>query len=596
MNSKLLPQLVAEVKEVKKLHAQQPKLEIQGSEIRKGLEVSRLAMQDVEFVNLTPYGKQWYRRADNTPEGKLKVTDAETKFERELTEVTQQILKEFVGDELLDYPNDIFSFDNYRVDCWRNFKKGIEIRHVVSNMNEKREEEFRKFSKPLSKPKLYEITQSEQDGLQLIDELIPTVKSSDAWEDLNSMFRRKHTNVGYPWFRNDRAVDPKTKLTFGQLADREAKKLSPHMVVNYPFTAFGRNQRGKARPILGGSRLQALVFNQLEAPEIAAYKEKSLIFKGYLSRDELKPWLIKMGQYAAKNNLTIINRDYSKYDTTVPQELRVLIGSISTIKAQDKKGKDIARCRILSSMKSSLIDGLSNEMYPIYGRIFSGEIDTNAVGGKINCYVTLSSLIEDNPRNKDVFWDLIKNGIPPILVMGDDNLTISLPAKKLSTIIKQRYGMVVSEEKGEANVFFLQNRVCFSKSKHELIMVTPFTRLIRTLINKERPVGLGPFGWTLATIQILSQLIEWPELMWAVTERIILPNDEYKLYLNRTWDYIIEGISKEDTDAAREQGPQFQSTLSKLDDGDPLKVDDFKSKVRQAYDLLREFYLNKSAS
>lgn len=70
-------------------------------------------------------------------------------------------------------------------------------------------------------------------------------------------------------------------------------------MINYPFIAFGRNLRKKARPILGGSRLQALVFNQLESVEIQRYKESSHLFTGYNDDMILKNRLSLMLEYQA---------------------------------------------------------------------------------------------------------------------------------------------------------------------------------------------------------------------------------------------------------------------------------------------------------
>lgn len=106
----------------------------------------------------------------------------------------------------------------------------------------------------------------------------------------------KHTNVGYPYFKNDRLIDPKTGLTYGQLTSQEAKKMTPEQVVNYPFIAFGRNLRRKARPILGGSRIQALVYNQLEKNEINEYKIHSPLFFGYNDDKVLKEKMIKLAE------------------------------------------------------------------------------------------------------------------------------------------------------------------------------------------------------------------------------------------------------------------------------------------------------------
>lgn len=203
---------------------------------------------------------------------------------------------------------------------------------------------------------------------------------------------KKHTNVGYPYFKNDKSV-VKPGLTYGQLVDKEARNLSPEQVVSYPFIAFGRNQRQKARPILGGSRLQALVYNQLEAEEIRAYKHNSPMFVGYNDRTVLRQMLAKMAAFLEKRpDLTAVNRDYSQYDTTVSPALKILNGALTSLKTLDSKGKQIAFFRTISTLDNYLINGLSMKLDRIYGRIFSGEIDTNAGGGKINALVTMSAL------------------------------------------------------------------------------------------------------------------------------------------------------------------------------------------------------------
>lgn len=106
----------------------------------------------------------------------------------------------------------------------------------------------------------------------------------------------KHTNVGYPYFKNDKLIDPDTKLTYGQLTDKIARSKTPSSVVNFPFIAFGRNLRQKARPILGGSRIQALVYNQLEKMEIERYKTSSPLFYGYNDNIFIKAKMVKLAE------------------------------------------------------------------------------------------------------------------------------------------------------------------------------------------------------------------------------------------------------------------------------------------------------------
>lgn len=153
----------------------------------------------------------------------------------------------------------------------------------------------------------------------------------------------KHTNVGYPFYRNDKTVDPKTGKTFAKLTSDMAIKLHPKDVVNYPYIAFGRNLRMKARPILGGSRIQALVFNQLEAKEIEAYKHESPLFIGYNDDTVVRNKMVLLGEWLENHpDFTCYNQDYSAFDTTVKPGLRQFVDACSVIKAVDKKGKSIA--------------------------------------------------------------------------------------------------------------------------------------------------------------------------------------------------------------------------------------------------------------
>lgn len=122
-----------------------------------------------------------------------------------------------------------------------------------------------------------------------------------------------------------------------------AKKLKPAEVVNYPYVAFGRNLRKKARPILGGSRIQALVFNQLESQEIKNYRESSPLFIGYNNDTVIKSKLIKLGEFLrTQGSLTCMNRDFSSFDTTVSPVLRRFVDAISVLKVSDRRGQDIA--------------------------------------------------------------------------------------------------------------------------------------------------------------------------------------------------------------------------------------------------------------
>lgn len=550
--------------------------------IQKGLEVSKLAMADEKEVHLTPYSKNILLKLSNNKKTRLMANDGLSVLDRYLETKTKELLLRFCGKEIVEYPDDPLSIENYFVDCWRNFKTGTEWRHIKPDMNAERLEAFKVFEKPFSKkdwdvdrilnvPKMDEV-------FSLMNKMIPNVSSSSNWVELSSPFLTKHTNVGYPFFRNDKGLDKSTGLSYGQLVDKIARSKSPRDVVDYPFIAFGRNQRQKARPILGGSRIQALVYNQLEAMEIRAYKESSPLFIGYHDRPNLKERLVRIAEFLIRNpGLTASNRDYSKYDTTVTPNLKLCSGAFTYLKTNDYKGKDIVKFRTLSTLKSKLVNGLDWSFKSIYGRIFSGEIDTNAGGGKINAIVSLAAIINNDPSWSEISKTALTESVSPLAVMGDDNLMIhskSVNEEQYSKWIKDTFNMDIHPDKGEKGVFFLQNRIFLNngkiKNKDKFIMITPFTRIIRAIANKERAIGLGPAGWTLATLQLLSYLIEWPELLVAVAQ-IFIPFDEMKLGIEMDWKQLTKLVGSED-EAAKREGKSAISTYAKIFDGDPQKV------------------------
>lgn len=79
--------------------------------------------------------------------------------------------------------------------------------------------------------------------------------------------------------------------------------------------------------------------------------------------------------------------------------------------------------------------------------------------------------------------------------MGDDNLLVQskdMSDNKYSSEMKDIFGLDVSSSKGEFGLFFLQRRLI--KKGSDYLMLTPFTRVIRSMSNKEMRKGLGPAG------------------------------------------------------------------------------------------------------
>lgn len=552
-----------------------------GMVLQNGLHVSKQALSMPEVVALTPYGKNMYEQLDNKKGKRLLAGDKVTKAEAYIEAQTRQLLNKYCGKERYEYDRtgSPSSYDNYQVDCWRNFKTGDSIRHVKPHMNEERLENFKKFSKPIKDVDIIGYLKDPlfMKAVDFIMELIPEVTSSNKWQEVNLPFMTKHSNVGYPYYRNDQSVDPKTGLTYAQITDKQARKMKPKDVAGYPFVAFGRNLRQKPRPILGGSRLQALVFNQLESAEIQTYKQKSPLFIAYNDDTIMKEKMVKLGEWLEKHpDIICENRDYVQYDTTVPPSLRALASAIRYIKTTDKRGKEIAFWRAVSQNKAYLVNGLDNSLRLILARIFSGEIDTNAGGGLTHAIVDVYSILQQFPNwIEEVAKPILQSGSSPLWVMGDDNL-LSHPRSINETKYQKdvhKFNLDVSRDKGEFGLFFAQRRT-YKGSDGKWYYITPFTRVIRQLFSKENKKGLGPAGWTVATYMNLALLIERPDIMVDVA-KIFYPFDEYKLGINWTVKQLKQLIAKEDKESRAEHGPRSLSTAERLFDGDPLKAQFF---------------------
>lgn len=538
--------------------------------MRQGVQVSRQALREEPSIALTPWSAHALHTLDDKE--RLEVNDPESKMEAYYTKETLRLLNKYCPNRSTEYDmkGDPLDYHNYEVDCWRNFKKGKDVRHVVPGMAKKREENFKKFYKPVGGQLNIDYSSHIfQSTLELIDRSLPEVASCKDWQQVSLPYQSKHTNVGYPFYRADNAVDKSTGKTYARLTSDIAMKKKPADVVNYPYIAFGRNVRGKARQILGGSRIQALVFNQLESAEIKAYKEKSPLFIGYNDESIQREKLVRLADYLKKNNnLTAMNRDYSNFDTTVSPDLRSLIDAVSIIKTRDARGKDIAFWRGVAHYKSLLVNGYTGRLHPIYARIFSGEIDTNRGGGLVNAFADIYTMLSMWPEFKTVYEQLINKGTSGLWVMGDDNLMIQrkdMDNNEYSRRLKHIFNLDVSHDKGEYGIFFLQRRLFYRNGAYTYI--TPFTRIIRSLISKESSKGLGPAGWVLAAWSLLYQLREWPELLRDVAA-IFAKYDKYSLGRNWTVRELRSKLAQEDAEATT---AGKEDTVSKLYDGDPNK-------------------------
>nr|UDL14515.1 MAG: putative RNA-dependent RNA polymerase [Picobirnaviridae sp.] len=582
--------------EARKLPNPLPLTEEQKAE---GIRVSKMGSSAPKEVPMTPLMSEILRRTKEKTNDKwrLSVDAPTTKGEKWVDTVTKQLLAKFNGPETTKYDESlpIDSFQHYNVGCWRNYKKNL--RDVQPGQDKQRVEMAERYSRATQAMDLISKLEHDevfQKAVMLVCDALPSVKANNEWNLVSQPFMNKDANVTYPFFRNDRAVDPKTGKTYGQLSVELAKKVGLKNVYNYNYTTmFGRNQKGKGRLICATSRVPNVIFNQLEAEEIKAYREKSPLFVGYKDDKGLKEALIKMKDQCLEHGLKCRNVDQNKYDLHVNEAFIILVAAISMMKANGSKSKEIALKRGAMMTKTWLINGLTDKVMIIYGRIFSGFIDTNRGGGIINAIAVLYGVMDQNPDHSKWVYMLLYW----MLVMGDDNLFVykNLDYNKFKETLKS-IGFDVEDSKDEYGLFFLQYRLFKPASGQDHVMCYPWPRVLRSLLMKEMKKGLGKYGWELAWWQQISKCIEYPEAL-SILVNFVAYLDEEKLCLNMPIGELLQKVEQEDREAMSKlntsnQKSKFTSTFDKLSDGDPQKVRfgeseylaNLQKKMREVYD------------
>lgn len=582
--------------------------------IQEGWRLSNLVLREPTTLIWTPWMKnimEHFKEVVPT-DPRAGVTKAELWIESE----TKKLLNKYCTTKNKEYyvrddKEPDLSYDYYATDCWRNFKVSTELRHIKPNMNKDRKVAFSKFMQPFNLNNITaDIPEDIVKAYSIIDHVMPTAVPTRNIRSVNQPFMSKHSNVGYPYFKNDQAK--KDGLTYAEITLRDAHRTKLADAMMYPYTALTRNMRQKARPILGSSRIFNLLCNQWTGPQIEAIKTKSPIFGAYRSAESLKKEMLVMVDMAREMRIKLkdptimlYNRDFSQFDTTIRPEYKLWTAAFNMTKvsgsyADQKLGKEIISASVVSTLVNDLVYGyapLSHPIISIFGRILSGEIRTNTDGGLDNgtlTFATYYALQEKSVNNLlDQLYLYAKQGKPVTQVCGDDNLgfTNDVIQSRLPKLIKDKYGLVVNNDKGELGAFFLQRRVC-NLSDGRTIMITPFTRVIRSLVTRENPTGIGPGGWILMAWSLLYQLIEFPELFKDVA-RLFIPFDKYELGRKLSIRQLIEMVKSED---AKVNSSRFQSTKDKLNDGDPIKqeiyAEIFSGKeseyLRKIHKLLRE--------
>lgn len=563
-----------------------------------GYHSSWMASKQETEVAMTPLMKNALELCGDIPTGdtkwRLKVGDPETKAEKWFHSAMETLLTKFNGtSKVYDENKPLLSKDHYDVQCWQNLKENMrDIQPGQADERRKAANEYTVETKAVGiKEKLLKDPVF-QKSVELVFKHLPDVKASNEFLEINLPFMTKHTNVGYPFWQNDRNPVDGTNQTYAQLTMDIAKKTPLADLWKYNVsTMYGRNQRGKGRLLIAVSRIVNLSLNRLEAKEIEAYRNKSDLFLGYKDDAALKEGLTKMVDYCLPRGLKQRNNDQSRYDRHVSYELILLMNAIRCIKAQGSLSKEIALTRAALSTKSILINGLSKTDKKIYGRIFSGFIDTNAGGGIINAIITTYCIMKQDPD----YAALIYDSPYYMLVMGDDNNFIyrNLNHSEFEKDMKS-LGFDVNMEKDEFGPMFLQYRLFKDPDTNDLVMCYPWTRVVRSMLFKEQGKGLGPAGWYIAFLQQMAKCIEFKPA-FKILVNLLIPFDKNHFFTNMSIADVIKMMKEEDAAKLAEatteaQRRRVESTIDKLYDGDPSKSRFHESLNNGGKGLLEELH------
>lgn len=558
-------------REVKRL----PKPEVP-STVKRGFEVSKAASQQQQQVEMTPLMKNALVLFDGfTDTSRLMVDDPETKAEKWFKDAETILLTKYCGtSKEYDENKPLLSVDHYNVQCWQNLKDNQ--RDIQPGQAKERVEAAKEYSVATDATKVLQLLKNDivfQKAVKLVLDALPYVKASNEFTEINLPFMSKHTNVSDPYWQNDRNLSPDGR-TYAQLTMDVSKSITNwRELTKYNLsTMYGRNQRGKGRLLIAVSRIINLWLNRLEAKEIEAYRKKCTLFAGYGDDEYEKKVLTEMVKDCKRLGLRMRNMDQSRYDRHVSYGFVLLLGAMSITKANGSLSKEIALARAVFACKSWLVNGLTGNIEEIYGRIFSGFIDTNRGGGIINAVITLYCCMKQDPHYSEYTYELIWW----MLVMGDDNCFVykQLDHNQMIKDMKE-LGFDVNPSKDEYGPMFLQYRLFTDPSTDELVMAYAWTRVVRSMLFKETGKGLGPAGWTLAFWQQLTKLQEYP-LALKIATNLLIPFDKNRFMVDKSIDDIIKMAQEEDA-AKREEAKtqqqinRFSTTIEKLYDADPSK-------------------------
>lgn len=553
-------------------------------ELSHGLQVSRNATEQPSELPMTPIMKNMLRDFGDITEGeRLKTGSPLTKAEKWLFDTEKLLLLQQGGKQFETYNVHLPLLDkqHYFVDCWLNLDIN-KFRDIGEGQVEEVNSVITDYSRPTKAIGLHRLMDNDlqfNKAIEVVAEHLPQVSATRKIVEINVPFMTKHTNVGfvpgYEGFGNDRTRVPGTNKTYGQLTMDIAETLKEHPELLWKYnitTEFTRYQRQKGRLINATARIINLVLNQLESIEIQNYKVKSPLFAGYNDDVYLKRVLREMTDFCENQGYVMYNIDYHRFDIHDVRELVELVGAVSMYRCVDERSRKLALYRACLMTRTWLIAGTLGRKIEVFGRIFSGFIDTNRAGGVLNAISMLYLVMKQDDH---YVRDIVARILHWMLVMGDDNLVIVNPAKfslsRLQADAKKLGHEIDDPSKLAFGPKFLQYRLFLLNGNY--VMAYPWTRVLRATLFKERSKGLGPCGWTLTFYQQLAKLIEVPEFLAPVVNITAYFDDDH-LMLDRSVEEIIKGAEVEDQ-AAIESGKRTESTARSLYDGDPSKARQF---------------------
>ena len=574
------------------------KPEVDRDALERGFDSSYKASKQETEVAMTPLMKNALERFGDKPKDddtwRLKVGDAPTKAEKWFYEAMKLLLTKFNGSKTeYDENLPLLSVDHYNVQCWQNLKENMrDIQPGQADERLKASEEYTRATETVGVRKMLESDPIFQKAVEWVFKMLPDVKASNKFTEINLPFMTKHTNVGYPYWQNDRNLVPGTSQTYAQLTMKEAERTPVDRLNDYNIsTMYGRNQRGKGRLLIAVSRIVNLSLNRLEAEEIKAYKAKCPLFLGYKDDAALKLGLSQMVNYANEHGLKMRNNDQSRFDRHVSYEFILLMNAIRCIKAQGVLSRQLAYKRAELATRTWLINGLTNNMEEIYGRIFSGFIDTNAGGGIINAIITTYCVMKQDAK----YSEHVNTAPYYMLVMGDDNnfLYSNLDHKQFEDDMKS-IGFEVNMDKDEFGPMFLQYRLFEDPETHEQVMSYPWTRVVRSMLFKEAGKGLGPAGWYIAWLQQMQKCIEFKPA-FKIIVNLLIQFDNNHFFTDKSISEIIRMMNEEDAEKLAQakteaQRRRVESSFLKLYDGDPSKSRFHESLEKGGKGLLEDLH------